>query len=205
METTLSTEQVWVQFQWCVGYQVRREEGVNGISLIWRNILKSSNDLHYSNDKLFHTVTPKPFEKFQVKANSQDFLTPSEISQAQDRSQIHIMVTCAPLETEAMENNHRWHPAHLPHSSIKNCFKGKGRKYLAQNQERYQQWFLHVRICLISLLRESDVKDRHKVQYWWAACTLIYSELCAKRWNPLKWVFYRIVKLGKKMKTMPFF
>lgn len=115
-----------MQFQWCVGYQVRREEGVNGISLIWRNILKSSNDLHYSNDKLFHIVTPKPFEKFQVKANSQDFLTPSEISQAQDRSQIHIMVTCAPLETEAMENNHRWHPAHLPHSSIKKLLQREG-------------------------------------------------------------------------------
>jgi len=36
------------------------------------------------------------------------------------------MLTCAPLETEAMENVHKLHLAHLPHSHIKKSLVGGG-------------------------------------------------------------------------------
>lgn len=68
----------------------------------------------------------KSLERLQAKADGLDLLIPSEAPQAQGSMSKCIIIISAPLETEAMENVHRSHRAHLPYSYVKNSFRGRG-------------------------------------------------------------------------------
>lgn len=152
---------------------------------------------------MFHCgeeVRPKPFETFQGKANSQNFLTPSEISQAQDSSQIQIPLhgNLCSTRNQAMENKHRRHPTHLPHSSIKNCFKGRGGGVWPQIRRSISSDSCMFTFVL-SAYWESQMWKTDRVQ-WLMSClhTGLFWTPCQKIKSFKNEVFYRRVKLGGK-------